>query len=320
MQWFDGCNHFPSVMSPGTRDQIFADFGLLTWNLSARRLGINKTGRFIIMLRRFLMTIALITMPITAQAEGDMGELNTLLKIPEIIQIMREEGLKSGGELFSEMQPGRDDTEWSKELDEIYNTETMIATFNAHFEDTMGSTDLAPLITFFGSERGRKIIQLELSGREALLDEAIGDLSKDALQTAVANDDPRLKLIERYSDVNGLVETNVEGALNSNFAFFRGMQDAGPKDRRISEEQMLFEVWSQEPQIRADTQEWVFSYLLMAYGPLSDEDLEAYIALSETEEGQAMNNALFIAFDVVFTDISYALGQGIGRFDLGEDI
>ena len=83
---------------------------------------------------------------------------------------------------------------------------------------------------------------------------------------------------------------------------------------------MLADVWEQEVQIRSETEQWVYSFLLLAYQPLSDEDIEAYIQLSETSEGQVLNTALFAAFDTMYSEISHALGLASARYLSGEDI
>ena len=72
--------------------------------------------------------------------------------------------------------------------------------------------------------------------------------------------------------------------------------------------------------IRSDTETWVYSYLSMAYQPLADSDLEAYVALSETEAGRVLNRALFEGFDQMDVAISRALGTAAARFMAGEDI
>ena len=58
----------------------------------------------------------------------------------------------------------------------------------------------------------------------------------------------------------------------------------------------------------------------MAYGPLSDAELEGYIALSATREGRSMNLALFAAFDELFRGISFDIGKAASRFTQGDDI
>ncbi|MFN6953040.1 MAG: hypothetical protein ACK4NE_10675, partial [Albidovulum sp.] len=60
--------------------------------------------------------------------------------------------------------------------------------------------------------------------------------------------------------------------------------------------------------------------LALAYGPLTDEDLRAYLDYSRSPEGKRLNTALFAAFDAVFEPISRELGRAAGRQLLGQDI
>ena len=53
----------------------------------------------------------------------------------------------------------------------------------------------------------------------------------------------------------------------------------------------------------------VMGFLVLAYQPLSDEDLQAYQAWSESDAGVLVNRALFAAFAEVYTPISRSLGQ-----------
>jgi hypothetical protein len=79
----------------------------------------------------------------------------------------------------------------------------------------------------------------------------------------------------------------------------------------------LSEVWGQEPELRRDTIEWLYSFQLSAYSGLSDADIEAYTAFSETEAGAALNAALFAAFDTVFNQLSFRAGRRGGGLHRG---
>ena len=131
---------------------------------------------------------------------------------------------------------------------------------------------------------------------------------------------PRLALVGRFIDVNGLVDFNVSGALNANYEFYFGLVDGGAFPFEMTEEQVLADVWSQEDEIRAETEDWLYSYLAMAYEPVSDADLTAYIDMSETAAGKALNQALFAAFDVLYRQISRDLGLAAAQMVAGEDI
>ena len=78
------------------------------------------------------------------------------------------------------------------------------------------------MIAFFEGPLGRRVVELELSARRALLDEDVEAASRTALEARRADDDPLLDRLEAFISVNDLIESNVVGALNSNIAFYRG--------------------------------------------------------------------------------------------------
>jgi hypothetical protein len=93
-------------------------------------------------------------------------------------------------------------------------------------------------------------------------------------------------MLRRFAEANDLIESNVAGALNANLAFLKAMAEAGGGGTVGGDaEAMLAEVWGQEAAVRAETEAWLFPFLALAYQPLSDSDLEAYVAFSETPEG-----------------------------------
>ncbi|MEO1197571.1 MAG: hypothetical protein AAFX45_15570, partial [Pseudomonadota bacterium] len=121
-------------------------------------------------------------------------------------------------------------------------------------------------------------------------------------------------------EVNDLIGSNLMGAMNSNYAFYQGLNDGNGLPEELTEEQMLTNIWEQEDEVRQETETWVYSYLAMAYQPLSDDDVEAYIALSESDEGRALNRALFESFDAMYSTISRALGLAAAQYIVGQDI
>ena len=64
----------------------------------------------------------------------------------------------------------------------------------------------------------------------------------------------------------------------------------------------------------------IVDYLGLAYQPLSEADLDAYIAFMESPAGKRLNAAMFVAFDQVFRKVSYNLGRAAGVALLGRDI
>ena len=274
------------------------------------------------MFQRLTQTIALTaTLMIAAPAHAQDSDaekaaaLYEALALPALLQVMRDEGIGYGYDIGVDFFPGESPgADWIDLVGAIYDLDRMEARISADFATALAGDDIDAMLAFFTSEPGRTIVSLEVSAREALLDDAVEEAAKEAASIALADDAPRMALIQEYAEVNSLVETNVVGALNANYAFFSGLMEGGSFPQSMSEDEILADVWSQEPDIRANTTEWINSFLFMAYQPLSDDDLQAYIAFSQSEAGQEVNEALFAAFDAMFIDISRNLGRASARF------
>ncbi|SNX75051.1 uncharacterized protein DUF2059 [Cereibacter ovatus] len=251
-----------------------------------------------------------------------VAALGEALRIAEVVEVMREEGLEYGASLEDELFPGRGGARWQAVVGLIYDTDTMRKRFDAALEREVAADPsvIGGILDFFGSERGQRILGLEIEARRALLDESTEEAAKVVVEDMTANDDPRLGLLRDFAEANDLIELNVAGALNANLAFYRGMIEGAAFDEPMSEEQMLADVWTQEPEVRRETEEWLYPYLALAYGPLSDDDLRDYIAFSRSAEGRRLNAATFAAFDTVFSAISRDLGRAAARQMQGEDI
>lgn len=258
-----------------------------------------------------------------AQIADSIAELGEILMIGPVLNVMREEGIDYGATLEAEMFPGAGGARWQAIVELIYDTATMRKRFDAALAVELGAGDpagLAAMAGFFGDERGQRILTLELEARRALMDEAAEEAARLTAEDMRDEGDPRMAVLEDFARLNDLVESNVAGALNSNLAFYKGMAEGGAFGDAMTEEQILTDVWSQEADIRMETEAWLFPYLALAYGPLSDEDLAAYVAFSATAEGKRLNAAVFAAFDTVFSAISYDLGRAAARQMQGEDI
>lgn len=267
-----------------------------------------------------LALLAFVTLQAAAQAAVRAEPVYRALGLPEIIAIMRQEGIDYGLELEAELFPGRGGPRWAALVETIYDLDRMERTVLGRLDAELETADLEPLLGFFGSDRGQRIVQLEVSARRAMLDQGVDDASREALGRLIEAQDPRLDLIRAFAEANALVENNVVGAMNSNYAFYTGLAAGGAFPGEMTEEQILTDVWSQEQAIRDDTEEWLYSYLVMAYRPLSDDDIKAYTAFSQTEPGAVINRALFAAFDEMFGALSLALGRAAAGFIAGEEL
>lgn len=251
-----------------------------------------------------------------------VSQLVTTLKITDVIEVMRQEGLRYGESMEQELFAGNGGAGWAGVVELIYDGPTMRARFSEAFAAALAGrdADLAAMDGFFATDLGQRILSLEIEARRSLMDEAVEDAARAHVDEMLADSAPRMVALQDFSDANDLIELNIAGAMNANLAFFQGLAEVGGLEDGMSEDDMLADVWAQEPDIRDETEDWVLPYLALAYGSLSDDELAEYIAFSKTEPGQELNHALFSAFDKAFSQISRDLGRAAARQMMGEDI
>lgn len=256
-----------------------------------------------------------------AQA-GTAAAVIAAMRLPEMIEVLRDEGIAYGRTLEDDLFPGRGGEDWLRAVDLVYDAETMMRRFEAGLVAALGedAATAAAATAFFGDARGQQLMTLEIEARRALLDPTVEEAARVRAAEMAADADPRMAALRDFAEANDLIEANVQGALNANLAFFRGMADVGAFGAAMTEDEMLSTVWGQEAEVRAETEAWLFPYLALAYGPLADADLQAYTDFSRSEAGRRLNAALFAAFDAVFAPISYDLGRAAGQQLLGQDI
>lgn len=261
--------------------------------------------------------------PADAPLSDRAPEVHAMLEavgVYDVLAIMAQEGVDGALQLEADMFPGQGGAAWAAMAAHLNAQDRVIGAFEAAYPvDAMSVEEVAEVTAFARSAAGQRLIEGEVTARRAFLEPAVEDEASIRFRERAEAGDPRLDLLTDFIEANQLVERNVMGALNSNFAFYRGLSDGGAFEVDVPEELMLTEVWGQEAEIRTDTIEWLYSFQLVAYDLATDADLEAYIALSETEAGQALNAALFEAFDIMFNAMSYELGRAAATFIAGED-
>jgi Uncharacterized protein conserved in bacteria (DUF2059) len=257
-----------------------------------------------------------------APVAPEISLLSKTLQMDDIVAVMREEGLDYGATLEKEMFPGRGGATWLAVVGGIYDPKTMKERFDARLSQELAAEPevLKQAVAFFGSAQGQNILTLELEARRALTDDAAEEAAKVKVEDMIAVADPRLEVLRAFAETNDLIEMNVTGALNANLAFYQGLREGGAFGEEMTDDQMLSDVWSQEAEVRGETQTWLFSYLALAYSPLPEADMAAYQAYSETPGGKRLNHALFAAFDAVFNPISHDMGVAAARQMKGDDI
>ncbi|SFG05051.1 hypothetical protein SAMN04488020_1015 [Palleronia marisminoris] len=250
-------------------------------------------------------------------AAEDTDRLFDALRLDDVVDVMREEGIAAGDDLEADLFPGSGGLLWDEAVRDIYDRSEMLEAVRARFDDAVQAGSIPVLVEFFESETGQRLVELEIAARRAMIDEAVEAATEESARDAPQ---ARRDLIDAFIAANDLVEQNVTGALNSNYAFYRGLLDEEAPVGPLSEDQVIADVYASEPQVRADTEAWLDGYLTLAYAPVDDEALSRYLEISESRAGQDLNTAIFAAFDELYDGISYELGRAAARFMRGQDL
>ena len=282
-----------------------------------------RPAAFLLGLALPLMTTSLMTTPVPAEttapleatAEARIAALSAIFQIDPMLEVLKEEGLGYGADLDADMLEGQGGSVWLAKVSAVYDVVRMRQLYDQAMLAELGNDAeaLAGIEGFFATDLGARVMALELAARRTLLDETAEAAAERSFAAVKSAGGPRLRGLADFIEVNDLIESNVMGALNANLAFYRGLAAEGAFDGEMTEDQMLAEVWSAEADVRAETEDWLFPFLNLAYQPLTEAELQDYVAFSRTIPGQRLNRAMFVAFDEIFAAISLDLGRALGR-------
>ncbi len=162
-------------------------------------------------------------------SEIAVDRLSEVMRLGDLFQVLREEGVAHGEDLQADMFPSGGGAEWTAEVSDIYDAARLQAAFTealkAQLIDQPETMDA--IIGFFASDLGRRIIGLEIEARRAFLDTATEEAARVAAEDAAAARDPKVALIGKMIDAGDLLEMNVAGALSGSLSFMTGMAETG---------------------------------------------------------------------------------------------
>jgi hypothetical protein len=260
--------------------------------------------------------VVLSALPLWADARHTV--LMDVLQIKNLSQILQAEGQSFGETLNTEWLNGQGGATWSGQVAQIYDPERISEGIRAGLEPAVNGDDLENVISFFASDLGTRIVTLENSARAALAIDEVEQEARTRFSQLQDGDDPRLSQINRMIDAGDLINRNVTSALNSNYQFLRALVDGDIYV--MSDTEILEDVFAERDAIAADTLNWLGAFMLLAYSPLSLEELTTYADFAQTGAGKSLNTGLFAGFDPLYEDISYALGRAMALNMAAEEL
>lgn len=244
---------------------------------------------------------------------GDPGQVARLLHAERLFAILGRESEGYAAELGDAFLGDGADPGWHADVRRIHDPARLQSAFEAALAEALAGDPLPEITRFLASDTAQHMIDLELDAREALLDPRVEAAAEGALEAAEAADDPRLDLVREVIRAAGLVEENVAGGLNTNFAFTVALAEGGAYGYPVSSDEILADLIAEEPVLRDEVTLWLESYLLMAYAPATEAELRDWLGFTRSEAGQALLQAQFAGFEQVFNASSAALGHALAR-------
>lgn len=246
-----------------------------------------------------------------AQPATTLDRLWDTLQLGDLMPVLRDEALAEAAAMQESLFQRGGTGNWLDEVARIHDPARLELLFREGLRQALAQADetrLGEALDFYRQPPGQRLVVLESTARTAMLDPDAEAQAREAFAEAASRGAPRVAQIARLIEEADLVGPNVAGGLNAAIAFSRGFAQGGGFDMPLSEGQMLADAWSQEAGMRAETLGWMEAYLMLAYSPLGDAELDRYIGFAGSPEGRALSAVLFAAFDTLFRRTSYDLG------------
>ncbi|SEB90742.1 DUF2059 domain-containing protein [Rhodobacter sp. 24-YEA-8] len=250
-----------------------------------------------------------------AAQDATLAALEESLGLGALFGVIAREGHLYGEGLDQGLLGGRGGLRWQASVARIYQPDVLRARFSQAMSEALAGRPevLADAVAFFSSPTGKAIVAREIAARETLLEpdsKEAAEVAAGKLRDARA---PRLRLIRNLIDASDLIEGNVASGLTGSAAFNEALAATLPPEQRLPEADRMAQVWAQEAEIRASTTSWLLTFMTEAYAPLSDAELEQFLAFSKSESGRALNQALFTAYGETFRVVMQELGHEAGQ-------
>ena len=246
---------------------------------------------------------------------ADIEGLAQAIGLERLLSVMQREGEAQLEALEGELFAGQQSASWRARVvslhDPVAMREATIKGLELALKDH--PQEVARIIATLGKGSVARLVQLEIDAREVLLDPLAQDMAILAWERQQGQGGRRLEQINRVIAAGDLVEQNVVGTMNTSMAFNKGLRAGGGGDLALPDGEMMASLWEQQEHIRADTADWLMPCMLLAWQPLSDEEVEPWVRFSESAEGRLLGQALFSTFDTMFDGIAYQMGMAVGR-------
>ncbi len=242
-----------------------------------------------------------------AWADQSVRDLSRALQLPQMARVLQRTGLEFGLGFDEGWLDGQGGALWQDRVGSIYAPGRYLEGFEQALDRHLSPEQRHALLSYYVTPRGQQAVALERAAFAAYQDPDVSDAAQ-MMAAGIDSSDPLVQAAGRLIAALDLVERNTAASINSQLALLRGLDQAGASGFGSAAQA---QVWAQEPEIRADAAEWLAGFYVLSLQPLSAEARDAYVHISESPAGLALNAALFEGYVAVNRQMSRELGAAL---------
>ena len=261
------------------------------------------------MLSRFLtplIVLLLLAAPLPLQADETGDKTDRLIDLMGIEAVLRgfPEALVQGMDEAPGAWSGDLSRDAVKELaDKHFGPEALVGDLRTLMRGKLSEEHLDAEIAFYGSNFGKRIVELEIAAADPKLEKLIREAGGELYSGLVADGSPRVAMIQKIIDAAGLVEWGMAVGMNVGYAMLTAIYGD-----QMSEEQILGFLNSNASTLRDEMTTGLNADLAYTYRDLTDEEFQRYIDSLETPSGKALVAAFLDAVRTSMIERSRAFG------------
>lgn len=167
------------------------------------------------------------------------------------------------------------------------------------------------VIDWLDSPLGQKCTRLEES---AVTVEAMQAIQQFAMQ--LEKNPPsaqRLEQVQKLDQAIGATEHHINLTMNTQLAVTSAVVATLPQEKQVPLAHIKAQIEKARPQIAAAVQMHILVSFLYTYKPLTDTELDGYIAFANSKEGVMYHRATIAGFKKAILEASLKLGNSIGE-------
>lgn len=188
---------------------------------------------------------------------------------------------------------------------------SMQAAVTQHLHNQYDAQKFKAMLDLLDTSLARKMTTLEVEASTAMAQQAMQDFANTLSATPPSAE--RIKLAEKIIDVTGGLDAIIATQLGMAEAMMRAMVPFMPPEENVSEAKLTEVLNQMRMQMTGPMTNYLMVTVFFTYRTATDEELQQYIALYESDTGQWMTTLFNEALVHSFKAVADVIGKGMAE-------